>query len=278
MLGDRGRLLQVLTHLADNAVKFTERGSVVLRAVRAPAATDGVVAVRYEVVDTGIGMAEETIAKLFMPFTQADSSDTRQHDGLGLGLPICTQLTRLMGGELQVRSEPGRGTTFSLILEHTMAEQRGPEMSVDVAHVAVASDPAVAPAATTPEQLTPILVAEDNRINQVVIRRQLESLGYEAQLADDGVQALAAWRRGRYALLLTDCQMPHMDGYQLTRAIREEERSSQAASRTAIVAITANAAIGETEECLRAGMDDFLSKPLELRKLEQVLVHWLKAA
>ncbi|MBP2306054.1 response regulator [Azospirillum melinis] len=425
--GDSGRLRQILFNLTGNAIKFTDRGRVVLRVGTAPPDNDAPddanpvrpdhVRLHVAVEDTGIGIGPEGQARLFQPFSQADSSTTRRFGGTGLGLAICTRLIERMGGRIGVSSMPGTGSTFWFTVELPRApdslpspsstpldglpvlvadedevqravlacylEQGGAAVTVSSSVADAASklgrggfgllvtttalagrldplagacapglprlllgdgrtagggtagggavaSPHTAPGATAglaaglvqpvhraaliraAATLTgraapdaagaepacpppargadsgaaapgpadsaghgPILVAEDHPTNQQVVLRQLRRLGYAAELAADGEQALAAWRAGRHRLIVTDCHMPVMDGYELARRIRAEERDGR--RRTSIVAMTANALSGEMERCLAAGMDDYLAKPVTLAQLSQVLGRWLEA-
>ncbi|WP_434616266.1 ATP-binding protein [Azospirillum sp. B2RO_4] len=414
--GDSGRLRQILFNLTGNAIKFTDRGRVVLRvrALSDPARSHpgGPEHVRLHVAveDSGIGIGPEGQARLFQPFSQADSSTTRRFGGTGLGLAICTRLVERMGGRIGVSSAPGRGSTFWFTVDLPRAAEPAPALSpapapldglsvlavdedevqravlaryleqggatvttaatvADAASklgrggfgllvtttalagrleplagarcpglprlllgdgrtgggVAVAS-PHATPVQTAsgqtvglvqpvhrtaliraaailtgrcapdaagpaleapclpsclpspvPADSGPILVAEDHPTNQQVVLRQLRRLGYAAELTADGEQALAAWRRGRHRLVITDCHMPAMDGYELARRIRAEEDGQRDGGprHTPIVAMTANALSGEMERCLAAGMDDYLAKPVTLAQLARVLARWL---
>ncbi|GAA4247209.1 DUF3369 domain-containing protein [Azospirillum formosense] len=387
VMGDSVRIRQVLFNIAGNAVKFTPSGSVRIRAELARF-EDGRATIRITVTDTGIGIATEAQAQLFRPFTQAEASTTRRFGGTGLGLSICRRLAELMGGEVGVASEPGRGSTFwftftadlapdgegdgdaagvaapplaglSVLLLAADAEERrflarylntdgavlldapdaaagmralppgtpcdvvlttaeadlraldaaapglargrvllggsgvlidavglarpvrrghlvravlaaagrGPAVEAEVGHPGpVAASLTAAGDAPAPR----ILVAEDHPTNRQVIQRQLALLGHAADMAEDGVQALALWRDGDYALLLTDCQMPEMDGFELTRLIRAEE-AANGRQRLPIIAVTANAMAGEAQRCLSAGMDDAVSKPVEIGQLRRLL-------
>ncbi|WP_188260755.1 DUF3369 domain-containing protein [Azospirillum tabaci] len=383
VMGDSVRIRQVLFNIAGNAVKFTPSGSVRIRAELARF-EDGRATIRIAVTDTGIGIAKEAQAQLFRPFTQAEASTTRRFGGTGLGLSICRRLAELMGGEVGVASEPGRGSTFwftftadlapdgdamgvaapplaglSVLLLAADAEERrflarylntdgavlldapdaiagiqalppgtpcdvvlttaegdlqaldaaapglargrvllggrgalidavglarpvrrghlvravlaaagrGPAVEADTGHPGLSTASLTGDGAASPPR---ILVAEDHPTNRQVIQRQLALLGQAADLAEDGVQALALWRNGDYALLLTDCQMPEMDGFELTRLIRAEE-AAKGRPRLPIIAVTANAMAGEAQRCLSAGMDDAVSKPVEIGQLRRLL-------
>ena len=414
LVGDPTRIRQILLNLGSNAVKFTDadddhNGLVVISAELVGPVEDDTVRIRLRVRDTGIGIPADAVPTLFAAFTQAERSTTRRFGGTGLGLTICKQLAELMGGSIDVASEPGAGSTFTATLPLAIDRQRPlPPPGADVsglrliaalahveeirsiyadafaqwglaheyvdglaslqaaliaaaergetANVVVLSNPisdaevelfetwmrddgrvsdvrivrvdrnrssglalvqpnkvvmagypvrmsmvrhaiAVAVGRASPEvrydddgvtkvkaRRAPsvdealasgelILVAEDNLTNQDVIRRQLNLLGYACEIADDGAAALTAWRDRDYALLLTDCHMPEMDGFELTAAIRDDEDSGPA--RAPIIAITANALQGEAERCLAAGMDDYLAKPLEMPKLKAALEKWV---
>ncbi|MBT5940786.1 MAG: response regulator [Rhodospirillaceae bacterium] len=411
VMADQVRLRQILFNLAGNALKFTEsteerQGKVIIRADRQES-DDDKIHIRYSVGDNGIGISEEAQEKLFEAFTQAESSTTRRFGGTGLGLSICVRLTNLMGGDVAVNSEMGKGSDFYTIIPHDPSDRdvkdsedknleglsvlvvteiaeyaeflsnylRHWKAGVEIwdEREAVASqvteatfndeiydvvilgidieekaqeeirqvfgkyeanaetkfvmlrpywrrgaridDPgtvtldalpirrptfitavAVAAGRASPEvkkeeerttagrKTAPtieeaaemgqlILVAEDNLTNQDVIRRQLNMLGYAVEMFDNGQLALDAWEKNSYAILLTDCHMPEMDGYELTGEIRKRE--DDVTDRFPIIAITANALQGEAERCLEAGMDDYLSKPLEMPKLRQALGKWM---
>ncbi|MDD5366138.1 MAG: PAS domain S-box protein [Gallionellaceae bacterium] len=413
VLTDPVRLRQVLFNLAGNAVKFTGSvadriGKVVIRADFL-GMTEKDASICLQITDNGIGMTQETMDKLFQPFTQAENSTTRRFGGTGLGLSICNRLSNLMGGKIEVQSKPDLGSTFRALftfeiardvvvvsdrqfdlqnlsvvivatgelrdilvsyLKHSGAHVLLGEIADDVLHKAivakevassfviiVADDEndevqttslrnkflevfhqsqtrfvliqrgrrrtarmagldsvaidanamrrsallravAVAAGRASPESivhenfptLTPgrvpsideavamgrlILVVEDNKTNQKVIERQLHLLGYAVELADDGHEALSMWKSKRYGLVLTDCHMPKMDGFEFTAALRRQEQCG--GSRTPVVAVTANVLKGENERCLAAGMDDYLAKPIPLVSLREMLVKWLPA-
>ncbi|HEX6148463.1 PAS domain-containing protein [Nocardioides sp.] len=258
--GDAGRWAQVLSNLGSNAVKFTDSGSVTVRVEAAQQAPDGVV-LETVVEDTGPGIPPEGQARLFDAFTQADPSTTRRHGGTGLGLTIVRQLVDALGGELGLKSEPGGGSRFWFTAPFGPAT--GDEREVEGASVGVR--PADAP-------VQRILVVEDNQVNQMVAVGLLESSGYAADVAEDGLEAVAALAGDHgYAAVLMDCRMPRMDGFTATRAIRAQERPG---GRVPIIAMTASALEGERERCLEAGMDDFLTKPVDAGRMQRVVRAW----
>jgi PAS domain S-box-containing protein len=412
---DQVRLRQILFNLMGNAIKFTnssegKTGEIIFAAHATPSKGTEATRVMFSIMDSGIGMTEEGRAGLFTPFAQAEESTTRRFGGTGLGLSICKNLTDIMGGEIVVESEYGKGSTFNVSIPFTEVSRAGPESDEsdlkDLRVLAVVDDPdagghvshylaardalpeviydiaqvagdvqkaqaagqghdvvvfsltgklaeirqtieqtrkvsqgdipryvilddsrtetrgqrppdmviveaapmmrssffrgvAMAAGRASPDiddqvveeirttRKAPsieaavanrelILIAEDNLTNQDVIRRQLNLLGYTAEIVDDGEFGFEAWRSGRYGLILTDCHMPNMDGYEMTEAIRGAETAT--GERIPIVAITANALQGEADRCLACGMDDYLSKPLEMIKLRRTLAKWLPHA
>jgi signal transduction histidine kinase/ActR/RegA family two-component response regulator len=252
--GDATRLRQVLLNLLSNAVKFTERGYVSVDASLATREGD-LAEVRFAVRDTGIGVPAEKQDAIFEPFTQADNSTTRRYGGTGLGLSICNRLIALMHGKLELKSEPGSGSTFSFTARFPITTAPEPLARETLCRL--------------PRSLKKlrILVAEDNAINQRVALRLLEGMGHDVDVAFDGERAVAAIDRVAYDLVLMDCQMPKLDGYAATRAIRGLERGR----RVPIVAMTANAMTDDRQRCLDAGMDDFLAKPVSKRQLYDLL-------
>ncbi len=260
--GDPVRLRQILVNLIGNAVKFTERGRIDLRVRRAE---DGArrVGLRFEIRDTGIGIAPHQIGELFKPFTQADSSTTRRFGGTGLGLSIAKRLTELLGGEIGVRSTDGGGSTFWFTCYF--------EPAGEGAH---AAPPPAAPASAARRgNEASILVVEDNPINQLVVVELLGRLGHRAKVAASGVEALQILARGRFDLVLMDCQMPEMDGYETTRAIRGA-RNGVLDPAVPIVAVTASAMEGDREKGLAAGMNDYLVKPVSAEALGAAIERW----
>jgi PAS domain S-box-containing protein len=272
--GDPLRLRQVLVNLLGNAIKFSSgsgASSQVRMGATVSAAATGSTVLELVVADNGIGMDAAAMARLFKPFSQADASTTRRFGGTGLGLAISRQLIDLMGGNIDVVSAAGVGSTFTVRLPIELAPS-----------LAIATQPALLPspvgakevkprpAATTRPEL--ILVAEDNMINQQVILAQLKLLGFRGEVVDNGLEALARWRQGGFALLLTDLQMPEMDGFGLAESVRREEGGQR---RIPILALTANALCGESERCAAVGMDEYLTKPVQLANLQAALECWL---
>ena len=267
--GDRQRIRQCLVNLAGNAIKFTHAGSVLVRVMVAEHGKRQA-RVRFEVRDTGIGIARETLPTLFQPFVQADSSTTRHFGGTGLGLSIVRRLVDLMGGEVGVESEPGRGSAFWFTLPLSTLEQRP---GLEERATPGALDGAGAEAGTLPLPFMEVyggrvLLVEDNLINQKVAKSVLERLGCEVCVAANGLEAVQAFAQGRFDLVLLDLQMPLMDGYAATSCLRKLEEGRR---RTPIVALTASAMTGQKERCLEAGMDDLLTKPLEVKRLQLTL-------
>ena len=256
--GDPTRLRQVLSNLLSNAIKFTEGGNIAL-AVSALAlrAGDPRTWLRISVRDSGIGIAPEELKILFRPFTQADSSTTRQYGGTGLGLVISKHLVELMGGCLNVESAPGVGTHIRFDLPFAAAENTEAPRATD--------------APTAKRLAARVLVAEDNPVNQEVIRAMLSLAGAEVLLVENGELAVQTFRQGNFDVVLMDCQMPVMDGYEAARAIRHEEAPGR---RIPIIALTANAFSEDRERCLSAGMDDYVAKPVTRDLLIQTVARW----
>ncbi|WP_024304490.1 ATP-binding protein [Pseudogulbenkiania sp. MAI-1] len=269
LLLDSLRLRQILQNFVSNAIKFTQQGSVEIR-VSVLAQDEEAQTLRFDVIDTGIGMTKATMERLFEPFIQAESDTTRRFGGTGLGLAICRRLAGLMGGEVKLDSEPGQGSCATLTLSAPVVA------ATDEVTDAEAAPPSpVGVDKTALAGFKPILFVEDNPTNRKLGQKQLELLGYPVEVVEDGVQALQHWRSGRFSLILTDCHMPVMDGYQLARNIRQHERFAEVDSRIPIIACTANAGKEEADRALAAGMDDFLTKPLNLAQLGKMLEKWL---
>ena len=265
LVADPTRIRQILFNLIGNALKFTEAGGISVH-VRTQPIGSGQQRVTIAVRDTGIGMDAETQGRLFQPFAQADSSTTRRFGGSGLGLSIVRRLTQLMAGDITVESEPGVGSTFTITLvlragDTTMPLSPGTPLAAITGSIVGGR----------------VLVVDDHPINREVMTRQLDLLGLEADTAEDGVDGLALWRSGRFAVVLADVHMPRLDGYGLAAAIRAEE-ALHGIARTPIIAVTANAMRGEEERCLEAGMDGYLAKPVSLNSLRQILARCLGMA
>ena len=246
--GDPGRVRQILQNLVSNAVKFTDRGQVDIDIEH-----DGQRLV-LQVADTGPGIAYEQQASVFDSFVQADASTTRRYGGTGLGLTICRALTELMGGDIRVKSAPGRGATFIVRLPLDRAE-RPAEPDAEPVQALEADAPSLR-----------ILAAEDNPMNQLVLKTLLGQAGLEARIVSNGAEVLSAWEEGGWDVILMDVQMPVMDGPTATRRIRERERQS-GAPRIPIIALTANAMSHHEQEYLAAGMDLLVAKPIKLVEL-----------
>jgi signal transduction histidine kinase/DNA-binding NarL/FixJ family response regulator len=260
LIGDSSRIGQVLANFLGNAVKFTHQGAIRLKVAATPLG-DGRHAVTFAVLDSGIGIAPDVQQRLFQKFTQADASMTRRYGGTGLGLAICRELTQLMGGEVGVQSEPGKGSTFWMRLDLKAAddllESRDELDSRDRNLLRQAGTRKLS-----------LLVAEDNVINQKVICAMLEAAGHSTELAADGNEAVAAVQHSRFDAVLMDVQMPKMDGIMATREIRALGGTY---ADLPIIALTANAMTGDRERYLAAGMNDYVSKPIEPDKLSLAL-------
>lgn len=279
VMADADRVAQVLSNLVGNAVKFTDSGGVRLEVTLA-AASDGHAEVRFEVRDSGPGLSAEDQESLFQPFSQVDNSSTRRHGGTGLGLGICKQLVELMGGRLGVISAIGSGSTFWFEIPlPTVSDTAGVEPPKAEAEAEV-------PRAAEGRDLARIrcrngrvLVAEDNEINQELAQEMIRMCGCECRCVGTGQEAVELAAEGGFGLVFMDCMMPGTDGYGATRAIRAAEDARRAGGeitfRIPIVAMTANAMEGDREVCLAAGMDDYLSKPLDPDQVAAMLAKWL---
>ena len=260
MLGDPTRLRQVLLNLIGNAIKFTEQGSVSVQAA-VEQAVESDITLRFSVTDTGIGIPSGKVGFIFEPFRQADGSTTRKHGGTGLGLAICARLVEMMGGRIWVESEVGSGSTFHFTGVFRPAAYSKPTEEV-------VENP------TLPLGLD-ILVAEDNPLNQRVVSRLLEKQGCRVTLVNNGSEAVVASERSRFDLILMDVQMPEMDGLQATAGIREREKTEGAGGHIPILALTAYAMKGDAEKCKGAGMDGYVSKPVQPEELYRTILQLL---
>ena len=263
VLGDEGRLRQVLLNLLSNAFKFTGQGAVEL-AVAPCRRPDGEAGIRFAVRDSGIGIPAAKQQAIFDQFTQVDASLTRHYGGTGLGLAICRELVTLMGGEIGVTSEPGRGAEFWFALPM-------PAVAPPAEAATSAVPPAAGPGAGRAGR---VLLVEDNPLNQAFGLKILERMGLTVDVAANGAVAVEKVTTGGYDLVLMDCQMPVMDGYEATGHIRQ---LGGAFSGLPIIAMTAHAMPGDREKCLAAGMDDYLAKPVDSAALAAILNEWLVA-
>jgi two-component system, sensor histidine kinase and response regulator len=268
LLGDPTRLRQILLNLLGNAIKFTNQGKVGLEVIPLREIDDDI-QLQFSVHDTGIGISEEVQKSLFQSFTQADASTTRKFGGTGLGLAISRKLVELMGGALNVTSRLGEGSTFSftLLLPKQKADAAGdhpPVATIEYSRKVHATTSSVVP------ENTRVLLAEDTKVNQLVAERLLKQLGCTVDIANNGLEAVEAWRKNQYRIIVMDCHMPEMDGYAATRRIRELE-AEQNLSPTQIIALTASTMEGDRELCFAAGMSDFTSKPISKQALETAL-------
>ena len=253
VFGDPVRLRQIFVNLVGNAIKFTNEGSVQVSLAYDESAF------RLNVTDTGIGISDSGKQRLFEKFFQADSSISRRFGGTGLGLSIVKELVTAMNGTIEVESSLNVGSTFKVLIPiHTV----GKTQNLDVAPE---------PEARLDSKFN-VLVVEDNQVNQIVVQSLLEMMGYQVSIASDGVEGVAAWKSGAFDVILMDSHMPNMDGAQATIEIRRQESGG---SRIPIIALTASAMANEKERCISAGMDDFLSKPIQAEELNRVLHLWL---
>lgn len=269
LLGDPNRLRQVLNNLVSNAIKFSERGEVMLRASRVED-TDNDVLLRFEVIDSGIGIPYEAQGRLFQPFVQAEGSTSRRFGGTGLGLAIAAKLVEEMDGEIGFESAPGKGSTFHF----TARFKKGAQIIRPLMNPGTVA--ATPPGPNSGEQprwrrAVRVLLVDDNLVNRTLGAKQLSVLGYTAEVVDSARRALEVVGNQRSDIVLMDCEMPEVDGY---KAVAEIRRLEGEARRTVVIALTAHAAEGEREKCLDAGMDDYLSKPVKLQTLATMLDAW----
>lgn len=261
LLGDPTRIRQILMNYGNNAVKFTEKGSITF-GVKSLKTEDDNHTIKFLVSDTGTGISPEKQAKIFDTFTQGDASTTRKYGGTGLGLAICHQLAELMGGEVGVDSEVGKGATFWFTVTLREVDEESITDPIDEAGNGDGYS------SFTPEKLK-ILIAEDNKINQIVVRKILEKEGFKVDIVDTGTKAVEAVEKKDYSFVFMDIQMPEMDGYEATKIIRNLENES--GKHVPIIALTASALDDAREKCLNAGMDEYLAKPIEKEELIRIL-------
>jgi PAS domain S-box-containing protein len=264
--GDPTRLKQILTNLISNAVKFTDSGDISME-VRLNGIAGKDHDILFEVSDTGIGMSKEAMNKIFRPFTQGDSSATRKYGGTGLGLVICKSLIEIMGGNIRVESVEGKGSkfTFNILLEKTKSDEldQGDNKK----------DFVVLKENSHSWNSLKVLLVEDNQVNRTFFSKLLKIKGMSCDTATDGLDAIKMWEIKDYDLIFMDCQMPVMDGYDATREIRKRETGKK---HTPIIAMTAYAMKGDAQKCIECGMDDYLSKPVDIGQLELILFKYGK--
>ncbi len=279
VLGDDFRIQQVLSNLVSNAIKFTEEGEITVRisisdfhSPEEPHVSAAPIELKFSVRDTGIGIDAERMPTLFEPFTQADTSTTRQYGGTGLGLTICRRLVNLMGGKIHLKSAPGEGSTFwfTLPLAFPKAEETIADIPTDLQESAIADEPEE----ELPRRFenSKILVVEDYEDSRILLIQILSPYGCQLESAENGQQAIEKWASQSFDLVLMDCQMPVLDGYDATRQIRQIEGDD---SHTTIIGITAHAMPGDRDKCLDAGMDDYITKPIDNDSLVRVLENYL---
>jgi|GEM_PF-2719364 len=262
VLGDPGKVRQVILNLVSNAIKFTSDGYVKVK-VSTSRISDDNGNIVVEVEDTGIGIPDTVKERLFQPFTQGDSSTKRKYGGTGLGLVISRSLARMMGGDITLKSQPSKGSTFVFTAFLQSCDDIEPARSLN---------DSIDPPDSEYSKFQ-VLVAEDNPGNLLLITRMLERLGIEPQSVENGIEAAEAVKESAFDLVFMDCQMPEMDGFDATREIRQHEKN-HGKQRTTIIALTAMALPGDKEKCIDSGMDDYLSKPLEQKQLKSIVQKW----
>lgn len=272
------RLRQILNNFVSNALKFTTHGTIEIRAELIDRA-HGEDKVQFSVQDSGVGISAENQRRLFQPFSQGEEDTARRFGGTGLGLTICRRLAGMMGGSVEMVSALGQGTTMHLNLSLPIIDPKDlpktdPDRVRDPLETTTSMRRMMPSVATAEAEGTLVLLVDDHPTNRTLLQRQVQTLGYAAETAADGVEALKMWRSGRFAIVITDCNMPEMDGYMLTRNIRQLE-TEQKRPHTPVIACTANALGGEAEICFAAGMDDYLVKPVALSQILKKLTHWL---
>ncbi|SMC95611.1 ATP-binding protein [Sporomusa malonica] len=274
--GDPVRLQQVLLNIAGNAIKFTDAGGVDIKA-ECLRLDETAVNVKVTVRDTGIGLTQDEINKLFQPFAQTEGANTRKYLGSGLGLSISSSLIKIMGGEFGVDSAKGIGSSFWFTV--TLQTAQGNDVINDIMLPDARNEAnllprwASEPVDRAPDRAGDVLIVEDNSVNQQVFKLQLKHLGLTADLAATGQEAVLMAAKANYKLILMDCGLPLMDGFATTQAIREYE--SLTGRHTPIIALTANSLAGDREKCLAAGMDDYLAKPVSGKELRHIIERWL---
>ncbi len=264
LLGDPTRLSRVLTNLIGNAIKYTDKGHIDVRAF-CRKLDNTHVELRCEITDTGIGIAKEKHEAIFEKFSQADGSTTRKYGGTGLGLTITKQLVELMGGKIDVESEIGQGSTFWFTIPYEITDKLNEDKHIRKLKLF---------SGTIPPEEARILVAEDHPLNQLFIKKVLERFGIKNfGIVENGAEAIEAYQKEAWNVILMDCHMPEKNGYETTKEIRDLEKMT--GTHIPIIAMTANAMVGDREKCLRYGMDEYISKPINVDELKEALSQWL---
>lgn len=265
--GDPARVRQILNNLISNAIKFTDSGEILIK-LYSGTVTNEKHEIIFEITDSGIGISDEQLGKLFKPFVQGDPSTTRKYGGSGLGLAIAKELIHMMDGDIQVISTPGKGTTFQFNLFFSPAFPiDGPSVNsqnINMIDSFTSGKTPVSQDSHLDLSNLSILLVEDNPMNQKIVSKMLQLYNNHCDLASDGYEAIEAIQKKEYDVVFMDCQMPNMDGYKSTIAIRKMENTKK---HTPIIAMTANAMQGDREKCLEVGMDDYLSKPIDYEKM-----------
>jgi len=265
-MGDSFRLKQVLSNLVGNAIKFTAKGTVLITLKKKNIHSKNIVELEFSVKDTGIGIGSEKIGELFKSFSQADSSTTRLYGGTGLGLAICKGLVEKMNGEIWAESAVGEGSTFYFTVQLETTEKTNFNELQEVESFDLSKFSNQTPSC--------ILVVEDDEISRIVTEQLLVKRNYQVVLATNGVQAIDLFRMRDFDIVLMDIQMPIIDGYKATSLIREFQKSGEV--HTPIIAMTANALKGDREKCVEAGMDDYITKPIEAEQLYRIVEKWTR--
>ncbi len=267
--GDAGRLRQIIVNIAGNALKFTSQGKVEIKA-ELDHQDDKNIVIHFQIKDTGIGIPKEDQESLFLPFVQADGSTTRKYGGTGLGLSISKKLVQLMDGNIGVKSKEGEGSTFFFSAKFENSQKADKSRAVTQPEY----NDVDLTLSDKQKQKIQILIVDDNPVNQAVAKMMLKKLGFSCDVATNGLKAIEMIEANSFHIILMDCQMPQMDGFEATGNIRNA-RAGEKNKTLPIIAMTAQAMKGSKEQCLSAGMDDYLSKPIKPDTLNQMIEKWI---